>query len=53
MRIGEAVSHLPCETWKISRVLPLTSPVNGNGIRRSVEENSSFDSPATSSVPST
>ena len=27
--------------------------MNGNGIRRSLDENSSFDSPATSRVPST
>jgi hypothetical protein len=41
------------ETWKISRLLPVTSSLNGNGIRRSPEENSSFDSPATSSAPLT
>ena len=51
VRIGAAVSHLPCDTWKISRLLPVTPAPNGNGIWRSREENSSFDSPATSKVP--
>jgi hypothetical protein len=31
----------------------VTASLNGNGIRRSLEENSSFDSPVTSSAPLT
>ena len=53
VRIGAAVSHLPCDTWKISSCVSATSPANGNGMRRSVELNSSFDMPATMSSPST
>jgi hypothetical protein len=34
-------------------LLPVTSALNGNGIRRSFDENSSFDRPAMSRVPST
>ena len=53
VRIGEAVSYLPCETWKISSELDCAAPLNGKGMRRRVDENSSFDAPATSSLPST
>src|SRR5256885_997824 len=36
VRMGAAVSQMPCETWKISKLLLSTFPSNGNGIRRSV-----------------
>src|SRR5581483_1270444 len=52
-RMGEFVSMRPCEPWKISTDAPLTSSVNGNGITRNCDENSSFDRPATYTLPST
>src|SRR6202453_5007256 len=56
VRIGEAVSYLPCETWKISSQfawIPASSPFpNGNGIRRSAAANSSLLAAATSQGPS-
>ncbi len=43
--MGAAVSHLPWDTWKIFRLPPVSaSSLNGNGMRRSRDENSSLDS---------
>ena len=51
IRIGEAVSILPCAPWKISMLLPRSVLSNGYGMERRFDANSSLDSPAISSRP--
>ena len=51
VRIGELVSILPWAPWKISVLEPLSIVLNGNDSTRKFEANSSFDSPATYSLP--
>ena len=53
MRIGEFVSSLLWAAWKISTDVPLSASLNGKAMARRVLANSSFDRPATISLPST
>src|SRR5438093_8485554 len=52
VRTGALVSKRPCEPCQISILAPLLAAWNGNGIERRLDENSSFESPATITLPS-
>src|SRR5215475_10055165 len=53
VRTGALVSNRPCEPCQISIPAALLASVNGYGIERRLDENSSFDRPATNTLPST
>ena len=53
VRTGALVSKRPCEPCQISMPAPLAAAWKGNGMERRLEENSSLESPAISTLPST
>src|SRR5437870_4754482 len=53
VRTGACVSYWPCEACQICSCVPLAAVLNGYGIERSADDHSSFDMPATSTLPFT